>query len=203
MLNDTLWEYVLIRSVVFALQSIGPLCTGYALSLLVQGVLLAPKDGPKPLQLLGSLVKNLAVFQLYCFAEALFYIFMRLYRQHLQAEATHPPLRSKADRKALFEKVRSEIHDPVKFLSGWFRGAEIENIGREDLKEFLDWAFWEGRATRHDEKELEEVTQNVEEMMGGKKFKPGRGTAKALRLTLDPIEMNHRSLLWYMVGTQR
>ncbi|RMZ03072.1 hypothetical protein D0862_05790 [Hortaea werneckii] len=147
--------------------------------------------------IIGELIRNVNAFQWYCFAEAAFYLFFRWYRLHLQGEAIHPPLRSQADRKALFEKVRSEIHDPRKFLSGWFRGANIEDIGRDDLKEFLSWAFWEGRTTEDDQKELEELTRKVEDMMGEGRFKPGRGTAKGLRLTLDPIEMDHRSLLWY------
>ncbi|KAI6851021.1 hypothetical protein KC332_g306 [Hortaea werneckii] len=196
MLNDTWPEYSLIRTVVFFLQSIGPLCTGYAFSILFQALLTTDKDVPI-LQIVAQLIRNVNAFQWYCFAEAAFYLFFRWYRLHLQREAIHPPLRSQADRKALFEKVRSEIHDPRKFLSGWFRGANIEDIGRDDLKEFLSWAFWEGRTTEDDQKELEELTRKVEDMMGQGRFKPGRGTAKGLRLTLDPIEMDHRSLLWY------
>jgi hypothetical protein len=31
-------------------------------------------------------------------------------------------------------------------------------------------------------------------------FRPGKGKVKPLRLTIDPVDMLHRSLLWYFVG---
>ncbi|KAK2470050.1 hypothetical protein H9L39_18198 [Fusarium oxysporum f. sp. albedinis] len=34
--------------------------------------------------------------------------------------------------------------------------------------------------------------------MPGRKLEPGRGNAKCLRLTLDKVEMLHRSLTWYL-----
>ena len=92
--------------------------------------------------------------------------------------------------------MRREVYDPDKFLFGWFRGAKADDIGREDLRSFLNWAFWDGRATSADEKELEYYMGKVETMMR-KPFKPGYGTAKSLMLTLDPIEMECRTLFWY------
>jgi hypothetical protein len=47
--------------------------------------------------------------------------------------------------------------------------------------------------------ELEEYVSDMETMLG-KKLEPGRGNAKCLRLTLDKVEMLHRSLTWYMVS---
>ena len=92
------------------------------------------------------------------------------------------------------------MHDPDRFLSGWFRGAKAEDIGRDDLKDFLNWAFWDGRAITTpggaDEKELEYYMVKVETMMR-KPFKPGNGSAKPLRLTTDPIQMECRTLFWY------
>lgn len=189
MINNTSFQYIQIRLVIFVFQSIGPLCTLYTSYLLKTAVYNPTNNTQWPL----------APFQCWCAAEAIFFIFFLWYRTRLQAEAIHPPLRSKEDRKALFDKVHSEIHDPTKFLSGWFKGANFEDIGRDDLKEFLSWTFWEGRTTKEDEEELEDVTGKVEDMVGVKRFKPGRGTAKGLRLTLDPIEADWRSLFWYTV----
>lgn len=183
MLNDTLFEYIQIRAVILLLHAIGPVCTAYAVTLLRRSVL-----HPQPTQL--------NALHIYCAAEAAFFLFFLWYRRTLQHEAIHPPLRSKEERKKLFDKMKSEIHDPEKFLGGWFLGAEIEDIGRDDLKDYLSWAFWEGRTTKGDEAELEEMTVKVEKMVR-KEFKAGKGKAKSLRLTLDPIEMEWRSLLWY------
>lgn len=81
----------------------------------------------------------------------------------------------------------------------WFKGAEFEAIGREEMKRWLDWALFEGRSTEEDEQEIERYVGELEEMLG-KKFMEGKGTAVPLRLTLDPIEMRYRSLVWYAVG---
>jgi len=202
MLNDSRLEYISIRAVILFLHSIGPLCTVYTLTLTRRAFMAI--RGTRLEAIVQSALHqaqwpNLNALQWWCAAETAFYVFFLWYRTQLQREAIHPPLRSKAERKALFDKVKSEIHDPEKFMSGWFRGAKIEEIGREDLKEFLSWTFWEGRTTKNDEEELEVYTREVETMVGAKRFKPGRGTAKGLRLTLDPIDMHCRSLTWYLV----
>ncbi|KAG9499675.1 hypothetical protein J7337_008134 [Fusarium musae] len=50
--------------------------------------------------------------------------------------------------------------------------------------------------------ELEEYIEKLEELLG-KKLEPGRGDAKCLRMTLDKVEMLHRSLTWYMSPAKR
>ncbi|KAK5109847.1 hypothetical protein LTR62_006454 [Meristemomyces frigidus] len=189
MLNNTYPQYISIRFIILFLHLVAPLSTVYTLLLLRRSFFANLFTGPIFTTLL----------QKWCLAETLFFVTFLWYRGYLQHDAIHPPLRSKEERKALFEKVRSEIHDPARFLKGWFRGAEVESIGREDLKEFMSWAFWEGRDEASDEEELEELTAHVEKMVGKGKFKEGRGTAKSLRLTLDPIDMQWRSLVWYAV----
>lgn len=185
MLSDTWPQYILIRLVIFILQWIGPACAAYTAWSIQQA-------WPE--------VPTITGFRLWCAAESVFLLFFLWYRVHLQRDAVHPPLRSKKERKALFAKVRREVHDPDKFMGGWFRGAKPEDIGREDLKGFVNWAFWDGRADMTaggvDEKELEYYMGKVETMMR-KPFKAGHGSAKSLRLTLDPIIMECRTLLWY------
>lgn len=202
MLNPGWLEWVGIRSVVLLLHCTAPLCTVYTATLARRAVLSV--RGPSFEAVAQSILSNprwprLTAFQYYCVAETLFFLFYLWYRTFLQREAVHPPLLSKDERKQLFDHVRAEIHDPGKFLSGWFRGARVEDIGREDVKEFLGWVFWEGRNTREDDEEMEGITEEVEAMVG-KRFKDGKGGVRSLRLTLDPIEMEWRSLLWYFVG---
>ena len=188
MLNDTWPQYILIRLVILTLQWLGPAFVGYT----TWNVSNSWPDWP---------VKT--TFQAWCAVETAFFVFFLIYREHLQGAAVHPALRSKKDRKALFAKVRAEVYDPEKFFSGWFRGAKIEHIGREDLKLFLNWAFWNGAADMSpgsaDDEELDEYVVKVEKMMRAP-FKPGRGTAVSLRLTLDPIEIECRTLFWYGVS---
>lgn len=186
MLNDSWASLVFIRVCIFGLQAIGPCSLAWTIWLACD--LLASRKTITTLPLPG--------LQAWIAAEALFYLFFLWYRRHLQREALHPPLRSREERKQLIEQVHAEIHDPDKFLSGWFRGANSKDIGRDGLKSFLDWTFWEGRATGDDAEELEEYVRLIEKM-AGHKFPEGKGRAKALRLTLDPIEMDVRCLTWY------
>ena len=185
MLSDSWPNFIFIRAVIFPLQWLGPACTAYTAWTI-------GRTWPT--------VPAITGFRVWCAAETAFFLFFLGYRVHLQREAVHPPLRSKKDRKALFAKVRREVHDPDKFMSGWFRGAKPEDIGREDLKEFLSWTLWDGRAELTpggaEEKELDYYVGKVETMMR-KPFKAGRGTARSLRLTLDPIQMECRTLFWY------
>jgi hypothetical protein len=185
MLSDTWSSYISIRIVILIFQWLSPSCLAYT-------AWTVSKAWPE--------IPTITGFRIWCAAESAFYVFFLWYRVHLQREAVHPPLRSKRERKALFAKVRREVHDPDKFMSGWFRGAKPEDIGREDLRLFLNWTFWDGRADMApggaDEKELDYYMNKVETMMR-KPFKPGYGTAKGLRLTLDPIQMECRTLFWY------
>jgi pimeloyl-ACP methyl ester carboxylesterase len=203
MLNQSLRELIFIRTVILLLHSIGPLCAAYTATLARRFFLCL--RSPSDSAILSHILEEkpwteLTVLQWYCVAETAFYLFFLWYRRHLNKEATHPELRSREEREKLFEKVRREIRDPVKFLRGWFCGAKLEEIGREGLREFLAWAFWEGRVEDGEEKgeELEGLIEKVEEMVGHR-FKPGKGEARSLRLTLDPVEMECRSLFWYGV----
>lgn len=126
--------------------------------------------------------------------EAVFYLFFIGYNLYIQRKAIHPPKRIREERRALFSKVRSEIYDPVVFLSGWFRGSPVEDIGKDELRRFVDWAFFEGRAgegSKEDQDEIDEYIEKVDRMMP-KAFEEGPGKAKSLRLTLDPIEIEPR-----------
>ena len=188
MLDDTLLSNIVIRVVIFILQWLGPCFLGYTAYFISSA-------WPKTPLITG--------FRIWCTAESLFFLFSLWFRRYLQRDAVHPPLKSQKQRKALFAKVRREIHDPDLFLSGWFRGAKPETIGREDLRSFLNWAFWDGRAGASDQKELEYYMNKVEAMMRKPFAPPGHGAAKGLRLTLDPVEMECRTLFWYCLVSMK
>lgn len=129
-----------------------------------------------------------------CVPEAAFYIFFLWYARCIPA-AVHPPLRTRDERMRLFEKVLSEVHDLENFMSGWFCGAKLEDIGLDEVKIWLDWALWEGRAREGKNKandiEIDEYVQKIEELVG-KRFQEGPGKARSLRLTLDPVTIEPR-----------
>ncbi|KAK8145171.1 hypothetical protein G3M48_004810 [Beauveria asiatica] len=139
-------------------------------------------------------------------AEAVFYVF--LYRPHL-LRATRPAAPPSASltapqRQALFRRCLAHARDPALYLRGWFLNAPLADIHRDNVREFLLWAFFE--VDEEDEGELAEAT--VVELDGyvaelgdrlGHRFAPGRGRATSLRLTLDPVKTAYRGLAWYGV----
>ena len=106
-------------------------------------------------------------------------------------------------RRELFNKCISSITDPVRYVSLWHRGAPIECIGRENVKEWICWAFMD-KATwgTNDEEELEEHISVLENLFpAGMKFRLGKGPGiQTLRFTLDPVNVTHKPLLFYVLG---
>ncbi|RSL89251.1 hypothetical protein CEP52_014962 [Fusarium oligoseptatum] len=110
----------------------------------------------------------------------------------------HPVPPCRADRRKLFLQCHNNVPDPAQYLRKWFRGAPASEIKRDNVKDFFRWAFL--NTGEHDpvyDEELEEYTQEMERLLG-RKLELGRGNAKCLRLTLDKVEMLHRSLTWYL-----
>ncbi|KAF7561453.1 hypothetical protein G7046_g2698 [Stylonectria norvegica] len=136
--------------------------------------------------------------------EALFYAFIyRPYLVRLKAAAKDPIPLSPADRKVLFTRCLITVPSPELYLQWWFLGADPDEIRRDNVREFVLWAFFErGDDVYEDaqeaEEELDEYISIFEEKLG-RKFQPGRGNAKSLRLTLDAIHTSYRSPLWYMI----
>ena len=77
--------------------------------------------------------------------------------------------------------------------------APVEEIKRENVKEFFAWAFLnKANWGPEDEEELNFYVGETERVLG-KKLEEGKGKAIALRLTLDDVVMLQRSLIWYFV----
>jgi len=133
-------------------------------------------------------------------AETLFFLCVYLpYSIYLQNEAVHPPPPAREERQELFRLCNENIEDPEAYLQKWFLGAPLSEIKRENVKDFLLWAFFNrGGPPGDDDEELEEYVFATEKLLG-KPIQEGRGNAKCLRLTLDRVDMLHRSLVWYIV----
>ncbi len=133
-------------------------------------------------------------------AETLFFICVYLpYSYYLQREAVHPPAPTRDERTELFQLCNDNISDPESYLRKWFLGAPVDDIRRDNLKEFFLWAFFNrGGPPGDDDEELDEYVDATEKLLG-RTIKHGRGKAECLRLTLDKVSMLHRSLVWYWV----
>jgi hypothetical protein len=190
MIVDSSFEYYITHISIFVLHFYAPACSTYTTIFACRAFLRYNKHAE---------MLTLTVLQRYLLAETVFYLFFLWYRMHLQQKAIHPPLKTPAERRRLFDDVKREIHNGETYLAGWFHGAKIEDIGRKQVTEFLDWVFFDSRAAESDEDELEHYVQEMEKLVG-RRLGKGSPNVKALRLTLDPIAMECRSLLWYFVS---
>ncbi|KLO83816.1 uncharacterized protein LW93_600 [Fusarium fujikuroi] len=179
----SLWDYIFMRSSIFVLHLIAPLSTVVSLTLSLVTL---------PFQIPGLL-------KAWFILEAIFYVFIYLpLNSHLQKPANHPIAPCRADRQRLFQQCHDNIPDAGLYLRRWFRDAPEHEIKRENVKDFFRWGFlnMQDCDSTYDD-ELEDYIEQLEELLG-RKLEPGRGNAKCLRLTLDKVEMLHRSLTWYL-----
>jgi len=187
MLGTSKGEYVFVRVCIFLLDGVAPVCMLYC------AIIAACPTFPFRL---GT------TFDLWATAETLFWILFFLpYRQYCQ-RTTFPPIApSQEIRRTLMNQVKSEVADPEAFIRGWFKCADIEDIGRQHVEQWVAWAFF-GQALEQvvgekvEADEIEEYVCELERLLK-RKFRPGKGTARPIRLTEDPVDMKRRSLLWY------
>lgn len=186
MIGTSTPEYVFILACIYGLRAITPLSISYVL------VFVVTKWRPLPVPI---------AVEAWFVLETLFYFMICLPRQYyLQGAAIHPDIGTRDERRVMFRRVTSHIPDPEHYLSKWFLDSPISEIKRDNLKEFIRWAFLNtGDPDAQFEDELDEYV-DVTEKQFGMHFEPGRGKAKCLRLTLDKVDVMHRSLLWYLVS---
>ena len=185
MISDSHVAYVWVTFWVCVLHSIGPLCTFCCLS-----------NAFFPFfAILPYFIKYWA------FAEAGFYVGSLIYQEvHLQRPAIHPARPTEEARRKLFERCQDSTHDYKSYIEKWFMGSPLASIGRENIKEFFRWAFFDSAIFEPEyDEEIDDYVANVEETLGIE-FQPGRSDVKCIRLTIDRVGALHRSLSWYMVS---
>ncbi|OLN95823.1 hypothetical protein CCHL11_02789 [Colletotrichum chlorophyti] len=139
--------------------------------------------------------------------ELLYVLFIWLpYTRRLKEPAEHPPPSSPTDRRDLFERCMGTIPNYEFYLRMWFLGAELSEIRRDNMREFLLWAFFDveegsdsNLSSRGDDDyniEVEEYISYIEKGMG-RSFEQGRGRARCLRLTVDSVKPAYRTVWWY------
>lgn len=185
-------ELIFVRVTAVLLIYPGLICLGY--------FVLAALAGGVP-----AIAHPFSIFiEVYGAIEILWYLFWFLpFKHRLQKRGPAPSRMTREERKELFTKGMSTAPDLDDYVRGWFDKAHMEDIRRDNLKEWLLWSlFGRDGSFGDDTAELDEYIQELEERMAVT-FKKGRGDAKALRLSFDPIKMTHRSLLFYSVSRRR
>ncbi|KAK8013688.1 hypothetical protein PG991_009281 [Apiospora marii] len=190
MLGTSLRELLFIRLCIILLQ--------YGTPILLAGLALATATGgwtalkhPASKTAIGYVLLDLT-----------YAVFLWLpYTRRLRDEADHPPPLSPVDRRALFLKCNDNVPDFDRYLRLWFLGANPSEIRRDNVRDFVLWAFFDRRPGAESEDEADECAGYLDliEQRLGHELTPGRGAAQSLRLTFDDIETRYRSFIWYVL----
>ncbi|EPQ57705.1 hypothetical protein GLOTRDRAFT_71571 [Gloeophyllum trabeum ATCC 11539] len=185
MIGQSRSEWIFIRLCILLLRSVAPLSILYLLlSWYYKSILINEYVG------------------FYALAEASFFLFVYLPRKRLlQRPAQHPPLLDREELRMHYERCCTHLRNTA-HTTGWFFSCAFNDIKRENVMEWLLWAFFHctGQDKLKDwEAELEQYVQQLEKAIG-QRFDPGRNpSVMSMRTTLDPVMMVHRPLVWYMI----
>lgn len=76
----------------------------------------------------------------------------------------------------------------------------MDDVRRENIKEWLLWALFDREGPPgDDDEELEEYLKVVEKCLG-RSIRPGWGPVESLRLNFQRFTVSHRSLVFYLVS---
>lgn len=195
MLKDSLISRAFIRTAIVSIRSLTPACGIYLAGRFICSFIpQIPRLHP-----LASLL--LFPVDIYAELEVAFYFFVYLPRRRYLNQPAPPlnPLPTPLQRRETFQKTWEATRDPKGYLSLWFKGADVEGLHREDVKDWIHWRLWNGVQHEYGEEvEIEEYVQYLEELIK-MKLLPGRGQHKSMMVTIEPLRMAHRPLLWYQV----
>lgn len=192
MIGTSFGEYVFIRICIFLLRTIAPLSLLYCL------LFLAVRPGKLEKYRLPI------ALEIWLLSESLFYVLLYLpLRTYLQRGTTHPHLGSRSERQTLFKRCLDHTTNLEDYVRGWFLNAPLQEIKKENIKEFLAWALLNERLETITEEEDEELEQRIHDLEAvlDWEIEPGRGKANSIRLSFDSVSMRHRPLLWYLVSS--
>lgn len=187
-------EYILVRAIPIALGYTGLLCFGYfIIAALTGGIRAIIHPVSLTIEILGVV-------------EALWYLGWFLpYRHYLQRrpdpESTDEFITTTLKyRREMVMEWLDFVPDLEEYIRGWVNWAHMEDIRRDNIKEWLLWSlFGREKGFGVDDDELEGYIDEIERRLGFA-IKPGRGSAEPLRLGLDRVKMSHRSLVFYFVS---
>lgn len=138
----------------------------------------------------------------YALLDLLYAVFIYMpYNRRLADEAKHPPSLPSYERRAVFLRCIDHVADLGRYLQLWFLGADESEIRRDNVRDFVLWAFFDRAPGQESDEEAAEAEAFIDiiEQKSGRKLQPGRGRAESLRLTLDPIVPQYRSFIWFVI----
>lgn len=144
----------------------------------------------------------------YSVCEVIFSVYLKLLSRRVQERLTPPEVDIKTldallDR-CLGKSGQADGEVLATRMRRWFHGAELKDIGADNVREWLAWAFGgtDLEACQKDpqRRELVEKGLSMVQQRLNTKFNPGyNARCKSMRLTLDPVKTIHRPFGYYVV----
>ncbi|CAH0046366.1 unnamed protein product [Clonostachys solani] len=132
------------------------------------------------------------------FSEVVFFLSILRKRCHLEGAPPKTGFRTHYERDDLFYKCCDYVPSLERFLTNWFQGARVEDLRRDDIKDFLAWTFAKKSISfQYYDCDLDHYITHMEGVLG-RTFPPGRGCHQAMRLSLDPLQVQHKPLVYYL-----
>lgn len=116
---------------------------------------------------------------------------------------------SREERRRIFAKCiaaeKASNNSATPYPTGWFLPRNTIPK-REDAVDWLLWALFSPTVTRSDgslveayKEEIDGYIEEIEKILGTR-LEPGTDSGiRSMRITLDPVTMLHRPLVWYSV----
>ncbi|KAF8176980.1 hypothetical protein BJ912DRAFT_691780 [Pholiota molesta] len=189
MIGNSPLDYIGIRIGIGALRAIAPASIGYLVCCAVW-----PKCFLLPVAVVAA-------------AEAVFYLFVYLPRT-ARLQSTQAPSLTFEQRQLVFQRCmaaeKSLPSTDLLYPRGWFIPKNIPPR-RDDV---IDWLLWALFSSSKEEIDLDDYREELEgylreiEKYHDQPLAPGRSQKdqlQSMRITLDPVVMLHRPLIWYMI----
>ncbi|KAL8406325.1 hypothetical protein RB596_004973 [Gaeumannomyces avenae] len=187
-------EYVIARCLVFPFTYFGLLCGGYFIVAAAYGGI------PCITRPVSIVIEVIAAVELLWFLLAYLPLRKLLQRNTTTDGALlQPEPLNRAERAAFFAKCMSLVPDMEYFIRKWVQNAPLDDVRRENIKDWLLWGLFDREGPPgEDDEELEQYVSQAEARLGYP-IRKGRGECEAIRLSFDPVKMNHRSLFFYLI----
>ncbi|KAJ5642230.1 hypothetical protein N7490_006651 [Penicillium lividum] len=191
MIGTSTVEYFFIRACILFLHNIAPVSILYCIHLLAVQYFhlpIYPERIPYPIHV-------------WLIAETVFFatVFIPLKYARRHSPIYHRSLSAEC-REKLFRSCNANVPNLEKYLCRWLMVSEAECIKRDNVKDFIRWAFfrpgYRHEQDQQNEAEIETYTTEIEKLIG-RKLSPGRMDVKGLGQLLNEAGGSHRSLLWY------
>ncbi|ETS79627.1 hypothetical protein PFICI_09480 [Pestalotiopsis fici W106-1] len=188
LVNQTPVNYALVVATKYGAGYVGLACFLYFLSALFIG-------GVRAISLPFSIL-----VESYGAIEILWYLLWFLpFKARVQKPGRPMVMTTRPQRKALFEVSLDQVSDARLFIRKWLGNAHLDEIYRDDIKDWLLSYLWATDTdVGVDADELEEYIELIEQKANLTLLR-GRAGAKPIRLHLDPVQVSHRSIFFYIV----